>query len=46
MNNILTQSPKGRYKKQLKQAAEEIRKIDKEESRRAREDVKVGFLTS
>lgn len=45
MNNILlTQSPKGRVKKKMKQAAKEMRKVSKEQSRQAREYVEVGFL--
>ena len=48
MNNILTQSPKGRIKKKLKQDAtkkrKEKNKMIKEQSRQAREDVEVGIL--
>ena len=43
-NNILTQSPKERYKKKLKQTAKAMHEMKKEQSRRAREDVKVGLL--
>lgn len=44
MNNILTQSSKGRVKKKLKQVAKEKKRISKEQSRQAREEVEVGFL--
>ena len=38
------QSPKGRFKKKLKQAAKKMHEMTKEQSRRTREDVKVGLL--
>ena len=48
MNNILTQSSKGRMKKKLQQVAtkkrKEKHKLSKELSRQAREVVKVGLL--
>ncbi|KAF8807352.1 P-loop containing nucleoside triphosphate hydrolase protein [Phlegmacium glaucopus] len=46
INDILTQSPKGRFKKKLKQAAKAMHEITKEQTRRAREEVKVGLLQS
>jgi len=46
MNDMLTQSPKGRFKKKLKQAVKTMQEINKEQARRAREDVKVGLLQS
>lgn len=46
MNNILTQSTKGRFKKKLKQVAKAMHEMTKEQSRRAREEVKVGLLQS
>ena len=41
---MLTQLPKGRFKKKLKQAAKAMHEMNKEQSRRAREHVKVGLL--
>jgi ATP-dependent helicase IRC3 len=46
MNDSLIQSTKGRLKKKLKQIAKEMNAMTKEQSRRAREDVKVGLLQS
>lgn len=46
MDGILTQSPKGRFKKKLKQVAKAMHEMAKEQTRRAREDVKVGLLQS
>jgi ATP-dependent helicase IRC3 len=46
MNEILTQSPKTRFAKKLKQAAKAMHEMTKEQNRRAREEVKVGLLQS
>ena len=46
MNDILTQSTQGRFKKKLKQVTKAIHEMTKEQSRRAREEVKVGLLES